>query len=433
MSGPKVSAAELKRMKRTEEEKRRLFQSLIREKEKRKRCLDDISTLSILAASVTGIPKVTEELDKLGKMKRENAESLARIDAALQSRSTENMAEMLQNVMAKHDKDEQILSETSDYLHEVCETYMEQKMKAFAKEAEGSASEVDKEKADSSAALLALAGEEAKRLTALLDKLIERAEAADIPTNEAKKTAEEIKRIAGEEGRDGLSVFNDIHRLDLYKVRPFGKEVGRKEKELDELDEKLSEELAVYHSLCREAGVAPKKFAFAESSVQEIRYECGKMIADRDDDYEVRSLMKTVRESLTELGYVYLGKKEEEMNFYREIYRFDENAVLHVIYDSEGKVTMEVAAADNTDREPHPREVDTIVKEQEKFCDAYESVFERINEKGVSFRKEMMCPCGPEFAQVINVSEFEKSADEEAQTFDEMYADRKTKYLYVSR
>ena len=113
--------------------------------------------------------------------------------------------------------------------------------------------------------------------------------------------------------------------------------------------------------------------------------------------------------------------------------RFDENAVLHVIYDSEGKVTMEVAAADDTDREPHPREVDTIVKEQEKFCDAYESVFERINEKGVSFRKEMMCPCGPEFAQVINVSEFEKSADEEAQTFDEMYADRKTKYLYVSR
>ena len=430
MSGPKVSAAELKRIKKNEEEKRRLLQALIRLKEQHKRMLTEISNITLSATVAMDDAAVRLEMESLGKVRKETEESLKRIESALQWGTKEKPAELIESLTVRQKENEKVLLNSKEIIDEKRKAALEKKMSAFAAGRNETTNVGDSsETKDNQSMETAL--NEAKRLTLLLESLIKRAEDVDVEPALAAEVFDEIKRLTEEPGRDGFSVYNDIHRLDLFKIRPFEKEVERKEKEADELDEKLSEELAVYHSLCHAAGITPKKFAFAESSVFEIRYECGKILESMDESSEIRQLMRTVRESLMELGYVYLGEKEEDKKFFREIYRVHDSVILHVIYDSEGKVTMEVAVEDEKERAPHPREVDGIVKEQEKFCDAYERIFDKINEKGVALTKEMMCPVSADFAQVINTSGFDKSGCGKENPDYEMYADRKKKYLYL--
>ena len=185
--------------------------------------------------------------------------------------------------------------------------------------------------------------------------------------------------------------------------------------------------------------MTPKKFAFEEASIEAIRYECAGILAGSTQNGDLRILMKNVRESLVKLGYSYLGEKEEDRDFAREIYRIHDDVILHVIYDSTGRVTMEVAVEDEKDREPHPREVEKLVKEQVNFCSEYEKIFHAINEKGLAFRKENMYPVSPDFAQVINTSGFVNAGAGSAagaaavDDYFEMYGLRESKYLVAER
>ena len=245
----------------------------------------------------------------------------------------------------------------------------------------------------------------------------------------AREIAKELREILSDEEKDTYSVFIEVHRLDVRKIRPLREQIEDMEREADALDELLSAELARYHMLCMEAGINPKKFPFRQESLEAIRYECGKLLAGRSENSDIRLLMKRVRESLSKLGYEYLGEKEEDLDFYREIYRIHDHVVLHVMFDSTGKVTMEVAVEDDRDRLPHEREVEMLVQEQVKFCDEYEKIFQLINEQGMLFQKEAMFPPSPEFAQVINRSEFACEKDAAGDYSCDMYLDRKEKYL----
>lgn len=89
---------------------------------------------------------------------------------------------------------------------------------------------------------------------------------------------------------------------------------------------------------------------------------------------------------------------------------------------------MEVAVEDDCEREPSRQETDMLVEEQLSFCEAFEEIFRLINENGLALRKEQLFPCSPDFAQVINTAEFDKSAAAYASSYD-IYRDYTQKYL----
>jgi hypothetical protein len=407
-------------------------------------------------------------MQKLSRDAEEIKASLERMQTVMQERNNEEMRDVLQGVSARFAPLDEELIGTESFVRKVKEEYFVKMMAGAKKTAEaGGDDSAESEGAEGSsadgetvsgglttdweskiAAFEDLAKEEAARVLHFIQSLCERAEAVGIKEDEASALLTNVEELVAE-GRDAFSLYEEIHRIDVMQIRPLRDVIEKEEKRQDELDERLSAELSKYHVLCREQGIEPKKFAFAEESVEAIRYECAGLIQKGSAQSDLRILMKNIRESLVELGYSYLGEKEEDRDYAREIYRIHDDVILHVIYDSTGRVTMEVAVEDDKDREPHPREVEKLVKEQVSFCTEYEKIFHTINQKGLEFRKENLYPVSPDFAQVINTSEFVRAeagaggatvagtgsatvAGAGADDYFEVYGSRESKYLATS-
>lgn len=439
MSGPKMSAADIKKYRLFEQDRRRLYQDLVRMCDIQKRRLKNVTQLQDLCAGVMKEDAVKFRMQKLGRDAEDIRVSLKRMQAVMQERNNEEMRDVLQGVSARFAPLDEELAETEAFVRKVREEFFVKMMadSKKAKEADTVAAADAGAGADADAKIASfesLAKDEAARVLHSVSTLCESAEAAGIKEEEAKTLLANIEELVAE-GRDAFSLYEEIHRIDVMKIRPLRDVIEKEERRLDELDARLSAELSKYHVLCREQGIAPKKFAFAEESVEAIRYESAGLIQKGSLKSDLRILMRNIRESLVELGYLYLGEKEEDRDFAREIYRIHDDVILHVIYDSTGRVTMEVAVEDEKDREPHPREVEKLVKEQVSFCTEYEKIFHLINQKGLEFRKDNLYPVSPDFAQVINTSEFVRAgegaaaADAATDDYFASYGLRENKYL----
>ena len=445
MSGPKISVAEMKRLHLFEEDRRRLLQDLVRLKDVLKRRNKDIAHLQNMLLPFQDLEQVKESSDKLGRIQACITDSLSRIDAALLDGTNIAMNEVFKSVSVLHEADEDTVEAVENQVYECREHWMEDKMKAFKKlqSAEGSnpVREGTSGTGNNNGSVAfdlssVISTEEVRiemqRIEALYYDLLERSHSYPEFEKEAEGIEEQLQEIKEDTKSDSFSLFLRLHDLDVKRIRPFRNRIERCETEADLLDERLSAELARYHVLCSAAGEEPKRFLFAESSIAEIRYECARLLSEHDEKAEIREIMRHVRESLEQNGYVYLGMKEEELDFYREIYRVHDDVVLHVIYDSTGKVTMEVAVQDNKERALQPREVEQIVKEQGKFCADYEKIFHTINQSGLAMRDVARYPVSPDFAQIIDTSGFEKEECRinKADSYYEYYANREMKYLH---
>ena len=447
MSGPKISEAELKRLRMIEEERRKLFQELVAIRDEMKRNAKDASDIQSMMVCVYGMEEIRKKSKKLSEIQNEIDHSLSRVEEVLRSTDNEQIKKEIKKLSAR-DKDSAAIREVRSFVVSVREKHIEEQI-AKVKAASQKSLQQAEEKSTGSGMSYAeyvkdifpdgFVTSEQARILALLAELKERAEAVEkfkkkeergVLTGRHAETEKKVKELLEDTGRDNFSMYEELHRLDVMYVRTLRDKIEKAEEEADRLDRALSEELARYHALCAGAGEEPRKFAFEWESVQAIRYECGRLLSEETDDGKIRALMKNVRESLKELGYVYLGEKEEGICFYREIYRVHDNVILHVIYDSDGKVTMEVAMEDDCDRVPMPREIDEQVKEQQNFCSDYERIFDAINAKGIGFKKDTLFEPDPAFAQIINTSDFNRETVEEKNDYYDYYADKTQKYLY---
>ena len=442
MSGPKLSEAEIKRLRMIEEERRKLYQKIVRKKEELKRILKEASDVQSMTVSIYSMEEIRQKSGQLSELQNGINESLAQIEEALKSENNDLMKKVLKR-LSGHEKDLETVHEVRTFVSRVREKFIEEQFQKIKEENAKEAENVKESGGMSYSEYVKgiipdeFLDAEKARISVLLENLEIRTEALEILKkredrgklgSDLAKIREKINALLQDINRDNFSMFEELHRLDVSLLRPFRDQIEKEEEEADRLDGALSEELAKYHMLCEQAGEKPKRFAFAWESVEEIRYESARLIREDKGDKQIRALMKNIRKSLAEQGYTYLGEKEESVDFIREIYRVHDNVILHVIYASDGKVTMEVAMEDDKDRLPQPREVEEQVKEQILFCDAYERIFDAINEKGIGLRDEERLPVSADFAQIINTSGFCKTEEEDH--YYDIYADRTRKYLY---
>ena len=448
MSGPKISEAELKRLRMIEEERRKLYQELVSIRDEMKRNQKDASDVQSMMVCVYGNEEIRKKSKKLSEVQNAIDHSLVEIEDLLRSRDNEQLKKEIKKFQTRN-KDSATIREIRSFVAGVREKHIEEQLEKVKAASKKSLQQANTNSSGNGGMSYSeyvkdifsdeFVRSEQARILSLLAELKERAEAIEKfkkkeergeLTGRHAETEKKIKELLDDTDRDNFSMYEELHRLDVIYVRTLRDKIEKAEEEADKLDRALSEELARYHALCDQAGEEPKKFAFDWSSVEAIRYECGRLLSEENDDEKVKALMKNVRESLTELGYEYLGEKEEDICFYREIYRVHDNVILHVIYDSEGRVTMEVAMEDDCDRAPLPREIDQQVKEQETFCDAYEKIFDAINAKGVGFKKDTIFAPDPAFAQIINTSDFKKAPAETASDYYDTYANKELKYMH---
>ena len=111
MSGPKMSAADIKRFRLFEQDRRRFCQDLVRLNDLQKRRLQAIAALQDLCIGVMEEDEIKFRMQKLDTLSSEIKASTQRIAAVLAERNNEDMKEVLQNVSAKFEGVESFFEE----------------------------------------------------------------------------------------------------------------------------------------------------------------------------------------------------------------------------------------------------------------------------------------------------------------------------------
>jgi len=433
MSGPKVLSAEEIKMRQEAEERYRLIQDQFRLCESLRRQIASYEDIGFLLYPINSMPESKEINDQLPDIIRRSKEELLLCDNPTGSDNVyyRQRVDTLQKLVEKNQKLIQKLKSQAEGLKKqhVDEMFNKINEDAASRESEASYGEVYVRQDIPMEFLQA----EVSRLRQLLNHIEERAKRIGYPiSGEYESITTALKDSISDRDRKLYMIYDELHRTELFKIQPLLSQVEQAEKAYDRLDAVLSNELATYHTLCREHNITPQQFSFAESSIDEIRYASAAILNEYGSEVDYTETMQRIRAILSQMGYSYLGEKEEDRCVSRQIFRIHDQTILHVIYDSTGRVTMEVAIEDNCDREPQPREVESLVTEQGAFCNSFERILRGIAQDGLHLQKETMYPVSADFAQIINTSDFKKVPAETAASDYSMFATPALKYKEMS-
>ena len=118
------------------------------------------------------------------------------------------------------------------------------------------------------------------------------------------------------------------------------------------------------------------------------------------------------------MGYAVLGSREftkkNGRHFRNELYTYGDGTAVNVTYSSDGRIAMELGGVDTADRLPDERETSLLCDSMERFCDDFKEIEERLLVKGVVLKERLsLLPPSPEYAQIINVSDYETKREAE--------------------
>ena len=432
MSGPVFLSPEQIRMRAEAEERLRLVQDQFRKSESVKRLMNGIEDVQKILAQVAEISCAKEISRKLSAFTRQCQRALDKWESLSSTTRNEELrqynAELDQILEAIPSQVEKLRAEAVS----VRDSYVKGLLRSIPVPEEHRTGMED-------ARILVferpeippeLVRTENARLLEQLDSMKSRADRIKaLRGTDFSALRAEIKDISGTGRRDNGMVYQDLHQLDVMVLQPLNNKLEEAEAAWDRLDQELSRELAVYHAVCAEYGIVPRAFTFRPQSVQEIRYATADILQHHCLTVNCKEIIDRVRGILIGLGYAYIGEKEEDRQVVRHIYRIHDRSILHVIFDSTGRVTMEVAMESEEDRTPSGREAQQIVSDQGAFCKGFEHLLECLNRDGLAMKKDMLCPGGEEYAQMISTSGFTK-APESRTSFDySIYEMPEKKYL----
>ncbi len=241
-----------------------------------------------------------------------------------------------------------------------------------------------------------------------IDKILEALESIkDLKrSQELLDRYEEVKRKAEE-----ITSIDFIENFYSITILPYVKEC----KKYDELWEQSGEEYESlqirYKLLANEIGIHAEEIAFDENAISELLSKISaleKVLLDRKEESYI---CKCIDESMEELGYKVVGTREvtkkNGKHFRNELYKFDEGTVVNVTYSDDGQITMELGAVDTEDRVPTDSESRSLVEDMNSFCGEYAELEKILIKKGVETNKISILPPHSEYAQIIDISEYD--------------------------
>lgn len=310
-----------------------------------------------------------------------------------------------------------------DELLKACETNLEPKSKSCKKQkqVDSKTITIEKERFDA----------ELNRITSQIQMLHSRAKEIHYVIAPLEEATTMVNALA-QNSTVNSDILAELHRIDIYKLQTYEDELSKREKELDQLDKKLSSELAEYHVLCEETRTQPKSFPFSSESIECIRAECSQLLELHEWMMKRTFTLDKLRAYLTGKGYRYIGEKEEAPMLVRQAYHIGDQMAIHVVYDSECRMTIEIVKIDTVDRAPHPRERETIASKQLASCKEIEDMFDALNACGLHIQTDYAYHGGACFAKVVNISEFAGGDPSELkEQIYQSYQTRTQKYMYL--
>lgn len=243
----------------------------------------------------------------------------------------------------------------------------------------------------------------------LIQDAIEEIKDLDIPLHLQKKM-DEIKEKANEIKDEGF-----LKNFYAISIVPFVKEC----KSYIELYKQYGEEyetlLGRYIFLAKELNKDTTYIPFSKEAISILLDKISELEKEQLEQKEKEYIAQCIDEAMEEMGYALSGHREVEKKsgkkFSNKLYKFDEGTAVCVTCSSDGQITMELGLVDVEDRLPTDTESSDLEEDMASFCDGYKKIEEKLREKGIEPKRIQVLPPDAQYAQVINVSDYDITND----------------------
>ena len=208
--------------------------------------------------------------------------------------------------------------------------------------------------------------------------------------------------------------ITDDSFIDNYysmTVLPYIKRCKAYEEQIKEYGEEFDELVSKHRYYSEYLGMPVISFTFSMDTLNSLRHEVAELESQSVKIEEQQYISESLDQVMRDMGYNVVGSREvvkkSGRKFRNELYHFSEGSVVNVTYAANGQISMELGGVDTCDREPSEEESSVLCDEMVEFCDEFPEIERRLKEKGVVLMNRIsMLPPAEEYAQIINVSDF---------------------------
>lgn len=233
-------------------------------------------------------------------------------------------------------------------------------------------------------------------------------------SRELQEESLEIRRKAHEITSEGF-----IDNYYAMTVFPFVKKCKRYDEQLAEYGEEFEELTSKHRYYSEYLGLPVVQFVFSTDKIETLKQEVNELEHQCEQLEEQRHISESLDEVMRDMGYHVVGSREvtkkSGRKFRNELYHFSEGAVVNITYAANGQISMELGGVDACDREPSEAECVALCDEMSEFCGDFQEIEKRLKEKGVVLANRIsMLPPVEEYAQIINISDYELTEEVDA-------------------
>lgn len=248
-----------------------------------------------------------------------------------------------------------------------------------------------------------------------IDEVIDSVQMLSI-SRELQEESIDIRQKAYEITNDGF-----IDNYYAMTVLPFVNKCKRYDEQLAVYGEEFEELTSKHRYYSEYLGLSVVQFVFSMDKIETLKQEVKELEHQCERIEEQRHISESIDEVMRDMGYYVVGSREvtkkSGRKFRNELYHFTEGAVVNITYAANGQISMELGGVDTCDREPSDAECVALCDEMSEFCGDFQEIEKRLKEKGVILANRIsMLPPVEEYAQIINISDYEMT--EEVEVFE---------------
>ena len=209
----------------------------------------------------------------------------------------------------------------------------------------------------------------------------------------------------------GITDDSFIDNYYAMTVLPYIKRCKAYEEQIKEYGEEFDELVSKHRYYSEYLGMPVIAFTFSMDTLNFLRHEVAELESQSAKIEEQQYISESLDQVMRDMGYNVVGSREvvkkSGRKFRNGLYHFSEGSVVNVTYAANGQISMELGGVDTCDREPSEEESSVLCDEMVEFCDEFPEIERRLKEKGVVLMNRIsMLPPAEEYAQIINVSDF---------------------------
>lgn len=175
-----------------------------------------------------------------------------------------------------------------------------------------------------------------------------------------------------------------------------------------------------YEALIEEVGGGQAEtIPFDQAAVAKLQSAIDDLEAKAQEAAEQAYISQALSEVMKEMGYGLWGqrkvRKRSGRQFRNELYHYGADTAINITYSDDGQISMELGKVDREDRLPTKLESQSMETEMHQFCDHFQVIEQRLADKGVKMgSRVMLAPPSADFAQIINITDYDTSRAEES-------------------